>query len=260
MEEELIDAQPEAQIEVEVPETEGQDVETQEQKEMYKLKHLKEEKEVSLDEMRTLAQKGMDYDRVKEKVEGLSNSKGSKYLNKLAEQYDMDVDGLIDKLEEMDKEQNVKTFADEYGLSDVEKAKKLYELEQQGKTLEKQKQSQLKQEQDDKELSKFTEFLKNEMNVDLETVDIDPEVWRLHEEENVSYMDAMLRVEFKKNKQQTKVKNHNENIEGASIGDIGNGSTVDLEGPINDEWLSKATQKEMGKRWKEVTKFLATKN
>jgi len=72
------------------------------QAESFVLKHLGEEKSVSRDEVVALAQKGLDYDRIREKWDGVKDDVArlrmyESFLTELAEARGGDIDGLIDE-------------------------------------------------------------------------------------------------------------------------------------------------------------------
>jgi len=85
------------------PEGEGKgDEGNPDQGDTFTLKHLGEEKSVSRDEVVALAQKGMDYDRIREKWDAVKDDipklRGyEKFLTTLAESRDGDIDALMDE-------------------------------------------------------------------------------------------------------------------------------------------------------------------
>lgn len=223
------------------------------------VKFNKEERELTLDEAKEYAEKGLNYDKVKSRLDELSSSKGLKYLSRLAEEYQTDVDSLVDKLETMDYEERVNVYADENGISNVEHAKKLYKLEQDERARQKEVELAKVKENKDKDLQNFAVFLKDELGLDPAKADIDPEVWRLNEEEGVSLVDAMLRVNFRKEKESRKIAEQNAQNTQASIGNVSADGGLDVEGQITDEWLDKASVADYNRRWSEIQKFLKTK-
>ena len=72
----------------------------------YKLKHLGEEKEVTLEEMTSLSQKGMDYDRIRGKYDELNN-----LLRELAG--NESVDDFLNNLGTRSQEQAIQKRIDE---------------------------------------------------------------------------------------------------------------------------------------------------
>lgn len=64
------------------------------------LRHLDTEHSVTLEEMKTLAQKGLDYDRIREQNESFKKTEGeyAALLKALARHDNTDVDGIVDSL------------------------------------------------------------------------------------------------------------------------------------------------------------------
>lgn len=64
------------------------------------LRHLDTEHSVTLEEMKTLAQKGLDYDRIREQNESFKKTEGeyAALLKALAKHDNTDVDGIVDSL------------------------------------------------------------------------------------------------------------------------------------------------------------------
>lgn len=79
----------------EAPETKD---ETEDQR--FVLRHLDTEHAVTLDEMKTLAQKGLDYDRIREQNESFKKAEGgyAELLKALAKHDNTDIDGIVDAL------------------------------------------------------------------------------------------------------------------------------------------------------------------
>lgn len=137
----------------------------------YKLKYNHEEREVSLDELTTLGQKGMNYDKLQEKLTELqSNPALSKYgrveeISKLLG-YQTD-DELIEALYQTHYENEAKT----QGLTPAQ-VQKEHELAQKEKTLTAKEQEAANKQ---KETEMYSKFATNFPDIKAEM--IKPETW-----------------------------------------------------------------------------------
>lgn len=124
-EDEEVTDEPDAETEETPNETTAETTEEKQEDEAgsqrYTLKFLGEDKEVSLDEMRELAEKGMNYDHVKEDRDKLRSYEG--FLKELAESGETTVDELIDstraRLLVQKAEAEGKTLSQEEALEQV---------------------------------------------------------------------------------------------------------------------------------------------
>jgi len=94
-----------------------------------KVKYNHEELELPHDEATALIQKGMNYDKIKEKLDTLSNSKALKILNDRAKKLGIDADTLAERLDKNISESEVKELADAKGYSE-EDARLIMEAEE----------------------------------------------------------------------------------------------------------------------------------
>lgn len=95
----------EAETAEQQPEAEEPEQETQEQDQLFELKHLDEVRSVGREEVITLAQKGMDYDRVRQKYDAAKpgaewyekNSDTVKWLEEMAAEQNMSLSEMVDE-------------------------------------------------------------------------------------------------------------------------------------------------------------------
>ena len=69
-----------------------------------KLKYNHQEVELPLDEIQVLAQKGMNYDKLQEKLHQAENNIGIQYLNDLAKRNGTDIEGLVNYWKEQERQ------------------------------------------------------------------------------------------------------------------------------------------------------------
>lgn len=228
-----------------------EEIETEETKEtdQFSLKHLGEEKSVSRDEVITLAQKGMDYDRVRQKHDELNTEFSTLKAEKSK------ADETISFLSELAQEQgfsDVNSFVNETRAAliaekdsiDITVARKQIEIEHKEKELAK-KEAKLtaeKTEKDgaeesakksqEKQQADFLEFA-NEYK-DLKPDDISKDVWTIYNKGGCSLVQAYIKHENAQLKAQLAADKKNAENKHRSTGSMhtaGNKTT-------GDPWLS----------------------
>ena len=228
-----------------------EEIETEETKEtdQFALKHLGEEKSVSRDEVITLAQKGMDYDRVRQKHDELNTEFSTLKAEKSK------ADETISFLSELAQEQgfsDVNSFVNETRAAliaekdsiDITVARKQIEIEHKEKELAK-KEAKLtaeKTEKDgaeesakksqEKQQADFLEFA-NEYK-DLNPDDISKDVWTIYNKGGCSLVQAYIKHENAQLKAQLAADKKNTENKYRSTGSMhtaGNKAT-------GDPWLS----------------------
>ena len=212
----------------EVQEEESQAVEpTQEvqddtpARELVKVKHLHEEKEIDpySDEGKAYIQKGMDYQRVKDKYE--SSKSTSDFVENLARQQGMSVEDYIKAVNESQKQQEIENLANARGL-DTEMAEELYLLRQERKERAAREQEfQAKERQNQEYMDFFKEF------PDVSAEQIPAEVFELSAKNpNMSLTDAYIRHEYNQMKNKAKTEQVNAKNAEATTGSVtGNGES-----------------------------------
>lgn len=112
------------------PDTTGQQ-QQQQTDPMFKLKYNHEEKEIPYSQAVELAQKGMNYDKVQEKLQSLENNPGLSWIQQQAQRYGMTVENFIDAMNRQEEQDQLneliqKNIPPEY----AEKLMKVDKLEQ----------------------------------------------------------------------------------------------------------------------------------
>lgn len=171
-------AEPEAEETTETEET----VETEPpvEEDLYELKHLDETRKVTRDEVIALAQKGMDYDRIRAKLE--APNVYEEFVRELAEQQGVSPDEFVDntRASMLAKKENI----------DISVAKQRLQLDRREKALEQREraQTEAKEKQDEAERKRnedFRAFLQTYKDVDVKS--IPKEVW-----DNVSKGETLV--------------------------------------------------------------------
>lgn len=170
-----------------------------------KIKYNKEEKELTLEEATILAQKGLNYDKIVEKLSGYENNRGLGYLNKLAAQSGKSVEELVDFWEQQEQQEELNQLVqanipEEYAKEILENRKFRQSLE------EKQRHEQEKSKQD----QEFKDFFNQFPNVKPE--EIPSEVWEANKE-GTPLRIAMMEYNYKKlETENAQLKNNQKNL------------------------------------------------
>lgn len=168
--EEVVETPAEPEVVEETTETaEGQE-QTEETPQMIKVKYNHEEREITLDEARELAQKGMNYDKQLEKLQQLESDPRLAFVESLAEQNNMSVDEYIEAVKVQREQEEINQLIQQNIPEDI--AKELLEsrkFRENFKAKEKETETQSKQE------AEYKDFIESFPNVDAET--IPAEVW-----------------------------------------------------------------------------------
>lgn len=158
-----------------------------------KVKYLdKEIKFDSIDELIVAAQKGLDYDRQKEKVEELKNSDEMKFLKEIAESQGLDPKEFIRSFKEQQEQQKIEEISIQEGISE-EAAKKILKaeiIEKQEK--ERKEQERKRQEVEEQKKQDMLDFVTQFPNVKVD--DIPKEVFIKAESSNlkIAYKEYLL--------------------------------------------------------------------
>jgi hypothetical protein len=166
----------EPQAEIEQPTEEPTETPTEEPKQeptpKVKLKYNHEEKEYSLDDVVPLAQKGLNYDKLQEKLNAIQNDPRMAHadrIQQLADLYGVTVDEML----ETSYNRYYESEAEKQGLT-PEQIRKDHELTQKERMIQQKEQAQSKAEAD---RAMYSNFLRVFPNVKPE--EIKAETWQL---------------------------------------------------------------------------------
>jgi len=144
--------------------------ETTQESPKLKIKYNHEEKEIDLEEARILAQKGMNYDKLQEKLQQLENDPARKLVEKQAAQYGMTPQEYISAVEKQQEEQKLAKLT-EQGIPE-EYAREILESKKFRQEYQSQKQQQEAQVKQQQEMNEFIQAFPN-----VKPDDIKPETW-----------------------------------------------------------------------------------
>lgn len=150
------------ETQTEQTETQAESVETAQPQANFKIKYNGEEKELSFDEAKTLAQKGMDYDRQKERWEGVKPTfdaleETARLYGWLDENGHGDTNAFLTAMREAKRQEEIEALQTQAQLP-KELAEELYKLrqERQQREIEKQQaEARQKAEQDNLDFLKY---------------------------------------------------------------------------------------------------------
>ena len=175
--------------EIEEAETEEKTAEEQAQEEAFlQIKYNKEEKKLSKEEATILAQKGMNYDKIVERLNSYENDPNLSYLNSLAQKNNMDLGQLVNYWKQQEEEAELnellqQNIPEEYAREMLESKKFREELQR--------KEYEAKQQQ--RQEAEFKDFFQAFPGTVPDK--IPPEVWEKRETEGIplkyAYMEHM---------------------------------------------------------------------
>lgn len=225
---ETVEAQPEAETVETVENEQPEATEETKAEEMFKVKFNHEEKEITLDEAREYAQKGMNYDKINEKLQALESSPSLKFVEKQAKKYNMTTEEYLDAVAKEETAAEIAAIAVEKNVSE-DVANELYEATKlKEKSIADAKKASEKAKQDEY----MAEFVKQFPDVK----EISQDVWDRFNKGDVSLVDAYSNVNMKnelaslkeqlaKYQEKESINNKNTNNAGASTGSVtGNGN------------------------------------
>lgn len=225
----------------ETPETtENTEQEAETKPEMFELKFLGETKQYTRDEMTTLAQKGMNHDRILQQRDDLQQFRSANEplvndLGRIAQQFGMTPADLLASMETNLLRQQGKTQAEAEAIIRANKSERqlqTYQSQEQA-AMEQQKAAQERQQKD------FREFVQRYPGLDPKT--IPASVWQdvRKGEPLVSaygkYEMQQLKEENQRLQQQLSAKAQNDKNKENSLGSMQSGSGVPKTDPFLDE-------------------------
>lgn len=196
---------------------EEQEQQAQEEIQKIKLKYNHEEMELPLEEVQVLAQKGMNYDKLQEKLNQVESNPGLQYLNELAERSGTDVEGLVNYWREQERQAELNQLIQNNIPEELAS-----EILENRRYREEQKRLQEEQKKSEAQNQEFKEFFDSFPNV--EPNSIPREVWEKNEN-GVPLKYAYMEYEMDKIKNENNIlKNNNQNKKKAVVNSVGNGN------------------------------------
>ena len=202
-----------------------------------KIKYNKESVNVeSIDDVVSNYQKGLNYDKLQEKLNNLENSKAMSYINNKAAELGMSVDEYMDQVENYEKEQEKKReqekleemisngVPEDIAKEVVATSQLRKELQAEKNKLAKEQKAREEKESKDKE---YADFIKK--FPDVKTEDIPKDVFLNAENNGLTIIEAYKEYLIEEQKKQIEIlKKQNEN-KSSSIG-----STTEFGGKENE--------------------------
>ena len=167
-----------------------------------RVKYNKEERGLTQDEAIMLSQKGLNYDKLQEKLQQMENNPGLNYLNELAQRSNTDIESLVNYWREQEQQQQLNQLVqnnipEEYAREIIENRKFREQLESQ------QRENQQKEAQN----QEFKQFF--ETFPDVRPEDIPPAVWE-NSENGIPLKYAYMEHEMAKLRNDIKVLKQNQ--------------------------------------------------
>lgn len=183
-----------------------------------KVKYNKESVQIdSIDDVINNYQKGLNYDKLQEKLSNLENSKAMSYIKNKAEELGLSIDDYMDQVEQYEQDQQKQReqekiedmiangVPEEVAKEVVATSQLRKELQLEKNKLAREKEERLKQESKDKE---YADFIKEFPDVKAE--DIPKDVFL--NAENSSLREAYMKYQLEEQKKQIEIlKKNNEN-------------------------------------------------
>lgn len=202
--------------------TETKQPDEQDTDQYLELKHFDEVKKVTKDEARVLAQKGMDYDRIRGKLGEAeeANAKLQKY-----EAFLNEIKGNFATLDDLMNDTRARVMADKDGISYEDALKKVKEANQQP---EPKKEPEVDMNAVIQQIRKqsFQEFA--QAYPDVKPADIPQEVWQDMEKTN-NLLASYIKYEAKKIKDENAVLKKNAENKSRSVGSMKSSGNSTLE-------------------------------
>ena len=234
---------------VETPQAETTAAEQQ----MIKLKYNHEEKDYSIDQVREYAQKGMNYDKVQEKLKALESDPRLSFVESQAKKNNMNVEQYLEAVAKEEERSRINEIANQKGIPE-DVAKELYESKKFREDYKKEQQTSKQKAKADKDLDAFVK-----KHPGIKGEDVPQEVWAAwnNGENGKSLVDAyalhensVLREKLAKFESGEAVQQQNAANAEASTGSVtGNGDVGALYTRAQVKNMSKS---EVNKNYKKV--------
>ena len=191
-----------------------------------KVKYNKENVSIeSLEDLINGYQKGLNYDKIQEKLENLQNSKAETYIRNKADELGITVDEYMDQVEDYEKKQKEERererleemvengVPEELAREVIATAELRKQLQQKENELKEKEEASKQKEKEDKE---YEDFLKNFPDVNPD--DIPKEVFE--DAENSDLSSAYMKYKLKDLETQLKVAKQNEENSASTVGGV----------------------------------------
>jgi hypothetical protein len=193
-----------------------------------KIKFNHEEKELSLDEAVPLVQKGMNYDKVQEKLQALESDPRLSFVEELAQQFNMSVPEYLEAVKAQKEEQRIQELV-EQGISQ-ELAQEMLENRKFREQHEQEKKAKAEEAKKNQEYNDFFEYFTQANGRDYQpnTDKIPDSVWEAAQN-GVPLKYAYMQHENLQIKQQLQtLKQNQSNAQKAPVGSVTSHGTKEV--------------------------------
>lgn len=253
VEEEVIEPEVVEETAEDQQQTEGM---TEAEKEAFlKIKYNKEEIELDKEKAAELAQKGMNYDKVKEKLDSLENDPRLSFVEQQAKKYDMSTEQYLEAVRQAEEQEQLNDLVQKHGVTE-ELAKEMMESRKFRETYENEKREREQAEQREQDYQAFLETFP-----DAKPEDIPESVWQ-EVEQGKSLVDAYTRHENQQLKEQLEqlkekqeIEKQNEENAESSTGSL-TGKGEGKQPYFTREQVAKMSTEEVNKNWKTINESM----
>ncbi len=209
---------------------------TSEEPQYFTVKHLKEEKKISHDEAPSYIQKGLDYDRVRERYD--ESKPMVEFIENLAKSNNMSVNEYMEAVTEHTRQQEIEKIAEQNALPE-ELAEELYLLRQERKERAVEKEQMEKEREQQQE---YMDFINEFPNVKYD--EVPKEVFDIKANNpRISISDAYMRYQYNQMMEKEKADTVNQNNSKASAGSVASDQTNNSDFITFEEFESKKSDR-----------------
>jgi hypothetical protein len=151
------------------------------QQQLLRVKYNKEEREIPIDEAIPLVQKGLNYDKVQERLQALESDPRLNFVEQMANQFGMSADEYIQAVQQQQEQERIQQLV-EQGISQ-ELAQEMLDNRKFREQFEAEKKAKQQEEQKNVEFQDFFRYFNqaNGRDFNADTDAIPPSVWEATE-------------------------------------------------------------------------------
>ncbi|MFE8704131.1 hypothetical protein ACFYKX_26545 [Cytobacillus sp. FJAT-54145] len=182
---------------------------TEEQKAFLRVKYNKEELELDENTARELAQKGLNYDKLQEKLQQFESDPRLSFVEELAREQGMDVNQYLEAVKEWKEQERLNELVQKNIPEDL--AKEILETRKMREEIQNEKKQKAEQEKQSQEFNEFFQFFKdaNGRDYDPQNDKLPDEVWQM-QNQGVPLKFAYMQHQHNELKTQLKILKQNE--------------------------------------------------
>lgn len=217
-----------------------------------RVKYNKEDKELSMEEAVEYAQKGMNYDKLKERAEALENHPGMKFLERQAQASGKTVEELVAQAE---KGAKIKELSKKYGTDDEDVLESLYEQAKkadeydriEAKRKAEEEKTNAEKQKKSKDNEEFIDYYKKLNGKDVDVTQLPKEIFMIAEKDGISLKQAYMQYELESRIKDSKIDEiNNENAKATpSVAK----NSIGANDIFTEESVANMSPREMSKHW-----------